>query len=296
MSIFVTTGRVVRNTIQHMVRNPWHSVTAVLVMVLTVFITAMLGILLYSSDRILTHLENKLEVTAFFAEGTKEEYILNLKDQLEREAQAEQVRYISQQQALEIYRQQNSDDPELLEFVTADILPASLSVSADSLETLERLAIQLDEDDNVERVIYQKDVAERFRLWSDRIRTVGIIFSGYLAAMSVLILLIVLSLSIREFGKEIEVMRLVGASSGYIRWPFILDGVVYGIISAVISSGLVYYLLPYAREFSNELVGGLALFGDSFLITAYVFSGSLLVGIFLGITGSMLAIWRHLRV
>lgn len=296
MSLFTTTARIFRNSLQHIVRNPWHSVTAVLVMVLTLFITSLLGVLLYSSDRILMYLENRLEVTAFFMENTSEDYILNVKRELELQNTAEHVRYISQEEALEIFRQQHIDDPNALEFVTADILPASLSVSARDLDDLKLLAERLADDERVEDVLYQEDVAEQFELWTQRIRFVGFGFSVYLLAMSILILLIVLSLSIREFSKEIEVMRLVGASTGYVRWPFLLDGMLYAVISATISTVAIYVILPYAQEFSSELVSGLQLFDTMHLFVAYVFGGSLLLGLILGITGSMLAIWKHLRV
>jgi len=287
------------NSIKHILRNPWDSITAILVMTLTVFVTSALGVMLYSSDKMLAYLENRLEVTAFFSENTTEDYILAIKQELEVQSEAigvEQVRYISQDEALEIFKRQNQNNPETLEFVTADILPASLSVSARSLNDLQLLAERLEEDERVEDVLYQRDIAEKFEAWNSRIRMVGIVFSIYLLAMSVLILLIVMSLSIREFSKEIEVMRLVGASTGYIRWPFILDGAFYGFFAAVVSTIGIFFLLPYVQQFSNELVSGLVLFDNMYLFTAYVFVGSLALGVILGVTGSLLAIRKQLRV
>lgn len=299
MSILTTTSRVVANSIKHILRNPWDSITAILVMTLTVFVTSALGVMLFSSDKMLAYLENRLEVTAFFSENTTEDYILAIKQELEVQSEAigvEQVRYISQDEALEIFKRQNQNNPETLEFVTADILPASLSVSARSLNDLQLLAERLEEDERVEDVLYQRDIAEKFEAWNSRIRMVGIVFSIYLLAMSVLILLIVMSLSIREFSKEIEVMRLVGASTGYIRWPFILDGAFYGFFAAVVSTIGIFFLLPYVQQFSNELVSGLVLFDNMYLFTAYVFLGSLALGVILGVTGSLLAIRKQLRV
>lgn len=299
MSIFTTSSRVMGNSVKHILRNPWDSITAILVMTLTVFVTSALGVMLYSSDKMLAFLENRLEVTAFFSENTTEDYILAIKQELEVQSGAmgvEQVRYISQDEALEIFKRQNNNNPETLEFVTADILPASLSVSARRIEDLQIIAERFAEDERVEDVLYQRDIAEKFEAWSTRIRLVGVGFSVYLLAMSVLILLIVMSLSIREFSKEIEVMRLVGASTGYIRWPFILDGVFYGVFAAVVSTIGVFLLLPYVQQFSNELVSGLVLFENTYLFTMYVFAGSLALGVILGVIGSVLAIRKHLKV
>lgn len=299
MSFFTTTSRIIGNSVKHVTRNPWDSITAVLVMTLTVFVTSALGVILYSSDKMLEFLENRLEVTAFFSENTTEEYVLAIKQELELQGDVlgvDQVRYISQDEALEIFKRQNDSNPETLEFVTADILPASLSVSAHQLADLQVLAERLAEDERVEEVLYQRDVAEKFEAWSSRIRLIGIGFSVYLLTMSTLILLIVMSLSIREFSKEIEVMRLVGASTGYIRWPFIFDGVFYGVLAAVISTIGIFFLLPYVQQFSDELVSGLVLFDNIYLFTGYVFVMSAGLGIILGVTGSILAIRKHLRV
>lgn len=296
MSLFVNTSRILRNSLQHIQRNMWHAVTAILVMILTIFIASLLGLILYSSNRILTHLENKLEVTAFFKESTSEEYIAGLQQEIEQTGLAEEVRYISQEQALEIYRQQNIDDPDLLEFVTADILPASLSISAKELDDLGLLAARLAEDEKVERVIYQEDVVGAFKVWSERIRLIGITLSGFLIAVSVLILLIVVSLNISDFGKEIEIMRLVGASNWYIRWPFLLDGVIFGLISAFLSTTMIYLIIPYFEKFVGQLIAGIVLFPNIFITALLVLAGSSVLGVFLGIIGSSIAIVKHLKV
>ena len=296
MSIIATPARIIRNTLQHVRRNIWHAITAIMVMTLTLFIASLLALILYTSDQILLHLENKLEVTAFFTENTQEDYILSLQQEIEQTGKAEEVRYISQKEALEIYREQNADTPELLEFVTADILPASLSVSAKQLNDLDDLAQRLSDDERVERIIYQQDVVDSFRTWSLRIRTIGLILSGFLITVTILILLVVVSLNIADFGKEIEIMRLVGASSWYIRWPFILDGMLFGLIASVYSTIGMYILMPYFEEIVRQLVSGISLFPNQLLVTAYVFIGSLILGTILGVVGSAIAIYRHLKV
>ncbi len=296
MSFFTTLKRVFRNSLQHIGRNFSHSVTAVLVMALTLFMASLLGLILVTSDRILSHLENKLEVTAFFTENTTEEYILDVQRELAADPRAEEVRYISQKEALEIYRQQNTDTPELLEFVTADILPASLSVSATNVDSLGFLAERLANDERVEKVIYQEDVVSAFNVWSNRIRLVGLVLSGFLIAVAILILLVVVSLNISDFGREIEIMRLVGASTWYIRWPFMLDGLLYGLISAVIATTGVYVLIPYIEQFVGQLVSGVDLFPNVTVILLYTLVGNAALGMLLGIIGSTIAIYRHLRV
>lgn len=295
--MFATISRIIRNSWQHIARNPTHSITAIMVLTLTLFVASLLGLILYSSDLIISHLENRLEVTAFFIENTTEEYILDVKKELELSEKAESVEYISQEEALEIYREQNKDDPELLEFVTADILPASLSVSSENLDDLEVLAKQLSTDERVEQVIYQRDVAEQFRAWSARVRLIGTGIAGYLAIVSLLILLIVLSLNIQSFTQEIEVMRLIGASGVFIRLPFIIDGVLYSLIASAVATGGLYYMLPIMQEFVDDLVGGgIQLFPDIIKISVAFFMASFALGVILSTIGSGLAMRKHLRI
>ena len=296
MPFLITFSRIIKSTLQHLTRSPYHTLAAVMVMTLTFFATSLFVLVAFGSNAILKYFENKPQVTAFFKDQTSEDYILQLKGQLEQTGQATTVKYISQNEALSLYKKQNSQDPELLEFVTADILPASLEVSAVKLEYLSDLANTLAADSRVEKVIYQKDVVESLQSWALRIRVAGFALIGFLALISVLIVLVIISMNIATFGKEIEVMRLVGATSWYVRWPFILDGAIYGFLSATISTVLLVILLPRLSQYASDLIRGIEIMPQGPIFLLQIWGGTVAAAVLLGVLGSLMAVRKHLRV
>lgn len=294
--MLTTTARILRNTIQHLIRNPYHTLAAILTMSLTSFAVAVFVLILAGSGQVLNYLETRPQVIAFFKLDTSEEHILQLKSQLEKSGQTTKVDYVNKQQALDIYKEQNINDPELLEFVTADILPASLEVSPMNIGALASLAQILSQDSQVERVIFQKDVVESLQAFLAKARMIGYGLVTILGVVSLLTVLIVISSNISSFGKEIEIMKLVGASSWYVRWPFLLDGALFGVLASSLAVGILYLFLPQIRFWSSNLIPGVQILpvADQLLLNLWL--GLTLGGVTLGILGSFAAMWKHLRV
>ena len=296
MSFLTSSYRTLKNTFQHLTRNPWHSLAAILIMALTFFVTSIFILAAMGSNEVLDYFEKKPQVTAFFKDTATENYILQVKENLEKTGKSSEVRFISKSQALEIYRKQNITEPELLEFVTADILPASLQVSAKDISHLTELARVLGNDSQVEKVIFQKDVVEALQSWTKNVRLVGIGLIIFLGFISTLIVLAVISMNIASFGKEIEIMKLVGASSWYVRWPFLLDGIIFGVSASLISTTVLFLLLPTISSWSQTLFTGIDVFSFSKQAVLNLWAITTGLGMALGAFGSSVAIYKHLKV
>lgn len=296
MSFSITLTRILKSTFQHLTRSPYHTLAAVLVMTLTMFISSLFVLAALGSNAILKYFEGRPQVTAFFSDQASEDHILQLKSQLEQTQQATIVKYISKNEALEIYKKQNANDPSLLEFVTADILPASLEVSAAKLEYLSDLANLLAKDSLVEKVIYQKDVVESLQTWAFRLRVGGGAMVGFLALISVLIVLIVISINISSFANEVEIMRLVGATKWFVRWPFILDGAFYGLVSSILAGLIIALLLPTVFNYSSGLIRGVEILPKSWFFWLKVWLLMTGAAMTLGVSGSLLAVRKRLRI
>lgn len=296
MSLVISTKRIFRNTTQHVTRNPWHSLAAVLMMTLTFLVVQIFVMVALGSNQIIKYFENKPQVTAFFKDEASEAYILQTKSQLEKTGLVKEVTYVSKTDALEIYRQQNINEPELLEFVTADILPASLEVATHAVGDLPKIAQHLKQDALVEKVIFQQDVIEALTSFTQRLRWIGLGLVGILALVTTLIILVVISANIGSFDREIEVMRLVGAGSWFIRWPFLLDGILFGVVAASLSSGIIWLLLPYIRQFTASFVSGINIFPVAEALILQLWLGSMGAAALLGLTASFAVTWRHLKV
>lgn len=283
-----------------MARNFWLTFTSVLVMTLTFFITALFVTAFASTQAVLKYLEAKAQITVFFKNEVPEEKILAVKQNLEESGQTFSVKYFSQEEALRIYMGQHRDEPVLLESISANIFPASLEIKAKNIADLPELARVLAGKEGVEEVVFFKDVIETFNRWARAARLAAAGLLAILILISVLIVLLTIGMTIHTRGEEIEIMRLIGASDWFIRLPFLLQGALYGVISALLATLLFALSVPFLNNYLLSLLGPSS-FSPSILPSTrplfffFLLLGELAFGVFLGISGSLAAIRKYLR-
>lgn len=288
--------RGLKTALQHIRRSPYQALAVISVMSLTFFVAALVFLLGLGSSIILKYFESRPQITAFFKDEKTQKEIEELKVKLMATDKVSSIRYVSKEEALEIYKEQNKNDPLLLEMVTADILPSSIEVAAIDAKDLSTLAEILKKEPGVEDVAYQKDVVENLISWTSAIKTIGIILFIFLAFVSLLIILTVTGIRIALRKEEIEILRLVGASSWYIRSPFLLEGMIYGILGGAVGWLSTYILLLYSAPFLTSLLSGLPIgLPPPFLFMLLFLSGLLICGGLLGAVGSYLAVRRYLK-
>lgn len=287
--------RILKYTIQHLSRNRWQSVSVVLIMAVTMLVGQLFAVVMIGSQQVLRYFENQPQVTVFFKDEAQPDQIMQIKKELEKDSLIEEVAYISKEQAVEIYRAQQTNDPELLEFVTADILPASLEISSSEPTHLAQIADQFRNNQFVEQVIFQQDLVDELLSWTAAIRMAGLAFLIVQAVVLAVLITMVVTGSIAAFSKEIEIMRLVGAGSWYIRWPFILDGIFFAIISAGLATGGLWWLLPKIESFTNSFIATGVVFPNGVITLSQFATGAALVGGVFTTIVSSLVVWRYLR-
>src|SRR6185312_3312593 len=144
------------------------------------------------------------------------------------------IQYVSKDEALKIFRQQTKDNPGEQELVTANILPASINISTDNLDDLGPIADTLKKEPAVSDVIYPDDVVKKLGNFTNAVRWIGGLATGFLIIFAGLIIIMVTGFKIRIRRTEVETMKLLGASSWFIRLPFLLEGIIYGFLGALI--------------------------------------------------------------
>jgi cell division transport system permease protein len=276
--------------------------------ILTMFLTFLLGGIFFLSSGasvlILHYFESKPQITVFFKDTATVADASNLKKTLEDTGKVAAVKYVSKDDALAIYKEQNKNDTLLLEMVTADILPASLEVSTKQPSFLVELTPLVGKANGVEEVIYQKDVVDMLLRWTNAVRLIGGTLAGLLALDALLITVTVIGMKIALRREEVEVLKLVGASTWYIRFPFIWEGGLYGLIGASVAwaiiTGMVVWMSPFFLTFLGSIPTIHTLLVDplsaTFLLSAAAFFGMLsFTGFLLGALGSMVAVNRFLK-
>ena len=264
-------------------------------MALTFLTISVFAILVFGSSIVIQYFESKPQVIAFFKAEAKQENISELELNLKQTGKISTTRFVSKKEALQIYKEQNKDDPLLLDLVSEDFLPASLEISTYRLEDLSVVSDLLKGSPHVETVVYHKDVVSQLTSWTNAVRTIGITLITILALVSVFIMMTVIGFKVSQKKDEIEIMRLLSATNWYIRWPFILEGILYGMAGAVIgwliASASLISFTPYLESFLR----GIPLFPISPLFFFELLLAELLIAAVLGMVASSLAVLRYLK-
>jgi cell division transport system permease protein len=233
-------------------------------------------------------------ITAFIPEDASRERVEEIQRTVAGYPEVRESTYVSKEQALGRFKEMMKDQPEIYEGLGSDVLPASLEIQLNDPRDSEAVASRL-RSEGFEELSYPQQTIDRLNqvtgyvVWALRGATVLFLVA------SVLLISNAIRLSIFARRKEIEVMKLVGASDGFVRWPFVLEGLVQGLIGAVLAALLVVL--------ANNLFVGWAQDALPFVpVSAEVVNTVLVLGLLvavgaaIGILGSVVSVRRFLRV
>ena len=272
-------------------RSPFQGLAGIMITTLILLVISVFTLISFGSIQILKYFESAPQVIAFFKPGEdlSDIQIANIRAQLEASGRLNQFRYVSTREAEAIYKEKNKDNPLLLELVDYNILPASIEISGKTLDDLPILRNMLTTQEGVE------DIVQSLSNWINSIKGIGAGVIGYLTIESILVILVIIGLQIASRREEIEIMRLLGATSWFIRLPYILTGIAYGLIGSFIAWGLSYLLLLYSTPFLAAWLQDIPLLPVPVLFMLAVLGGELVFGALIGSLGGFLATRRFLK-
>ena len=284
-----------KTTWKHMRRSPYQALAAVLIMTLTFLTISFFTFVIFGSSHVISYFESQPQVTVFFEEEASQEEINALSDSLRQSGKVSDVKFVSKKEALAIYQEQNKDDPLLLDLVTEDILPASLEIAAVNVEDLEEISQTLQGSNLVSEVVYQQDVVDTLSTWTNALRKIGLALIIVLSSVSIFIMVTIIGFKISQKREEIEIMRLLAATNWYIRWPFVLEGIFYGMMGALAGWALASVTLIYASPFLETFLRGIPILPVSPIFLFALLGGEILLAVILGAFASFLAVFRYLK-
>ncbi len=280
----------------HIRRSPYQAIAAIFIMMQTFFVLSAFTFLLIGSFIVIRYYESLPQLRAFFTDEAKIEEIQVLEKELQASGKVRNIVYVDKEKAFKRYKELFKDDPLMLEFVTPDILPASFEIATNTLMDQEAIAKKLKGSSIVSEVDFPKEAVEGFARVTNVLRQVGAVASVILAVDAVFLIMLIISMKISRKRKEIEVLKLLSATNWYIRWPFIYEGVFYGVIGAILgwgfASGGLIYLEPFIK---SQLPPGIPLFPISPLFFFWLLGMEILVAVLLGTFSSILAAIRYLK-
>lgn len=253
-------------------------------------------------NSLVTDLEDKIDVSIYFKLDVSEEDILKVRSDLVQLTEVKSVEYISTDEALANFKERHKDNEVLMQSLgelSTNPLEASLNVKAkqaSQYESIARFFNQGNYQDIVDKVNYLENKAVITRLSSITkvIRQVGFVVLLILAALAILVTYNTIRLTIYSSRKEIKVMKLVGASNWFTRGPFVIEGVLYGIIAAVVALLVIYPILWYLSPKITAYLPGTDIFYFFQVNLIVLFFTQILIGVVLGVSSSLVAIRRYL--
>jgi cell division transport system permease protein len=287
---------VVNTTWRHIRRSPYQAFAAIVTMTSTFFVVMTFALIFLGSTLLLSHLESLPQVTAFFRDDAKQEDINSVRQALDNTGKTASIKFVSKEDALKIYQEQHKNDKLLLELVTSDILPASLEVSAVKVSDLASLSKIMKASPAVEDVVFARDVVDKLAKFIEGTRIITMVLAVLLFITLSFTTLFVISLRVFVHKEEIETMRLLGAGRWHIFWPFLLEGIVYGVLSAVFSGIVTYVATPFIGKFYQDVFLGVLTFPIPIATELLVVFAGIALGILASFIGGLIAVNRYIKV
>ena len=297
-----------KTALDYIKRSPFQALAAMFVLSLTFFVATLVSILVYSSSQLLSYFETRPQVIAFLKDDTLQDAIATLQHKLSLDTRIKEIRYVSKEEALAIYKKATSDNPLLGELVSPTIFPASLEFSVNDLTFAQSVIDQIKNETIVDSVGFTaalggeeslQDVVGRLRTITTYVRFGGGIFTGILALASFMILLIIISMRMAMRREEVEILNLIGATRKFIRSPIILEAVIYSTGGVLIGWTIAFIMVLYSAPGLLSYFGDIPVLPRDTLSLLTIFGIILAIefvfGIILSLSGSLLAISRVRR-
>jgi cell division transport system permease protein len=287
----------VRRALEGFRRNAMMSLAATVTMVLMLSLMASLVIVLSGMQAGLRFIEEKVEIQAFLNDGVSQDQVSALQAEVAALPEVASVTYTSKEDALEEFRAQLAAEgrEDLTEITGTNPIPAKLSVKLVDPRDFGGVREMLESAPGVvSEVIEQQANVDRLVEVTSLLRTVGL---GILGIVGITVLLIVVNtirMAVMSRADEIEIMRLVGASNAFIRWPFIFEGLLVGLLGAGITLGLLALASAPISELANAIAGQVPV-GFSQQLAGQVVSLILAAGVGLGGLGAFISVRTYLR-
>lgn len=303
--MFISLFRAIKFSLQDIARNIWLSVVTVLILVLALFSINLLSAVQVISDAAIDTVKNKIDVSLYVRSDAPESEILALRAQISALENVRQVTYISKQEALASFQDKHHNNPDIIEALreldsnplspSLVILPRDINRYDDLLNDLNKINNPIIEGRNFDDHTLLLD---KINVITERISEAGFAVSILFILITLLVLYNTIRVAIYTHRQEIGIMRLVGASSWFIRAPFLISSILYTAIGMIVVTVLFYGFLvllqPYLETFfMNYDFNIIAYFQNNFWrLFALEFAGGAIVNML----ASLVAVRKYSNV
>jgi len=294
----------IKQAFQGFTRNLSTTLGSIITIFLSLFIIGLFLVGAIVIDNIVKSVESEVSITAYVSDDAKQTDINAMEDYIKGLDGVANVSFTTKEQALEDFRNMSSN-AEIVDELGGNPLPASINIElsdpqmvqsvADQIETSDLFKKIADEDNPADSLKYGQRTVERLFSVTNYVRYIGIALIVLLVFISLVFINNTIRLAIMARRKEIAIMRLVGASNGFIRGPFLMEGALHAVIGALLAAGCLELLrhLALPRLQASLAFLPIGIDGNTFLLIYLIL---LAAGLVIGLIGSAFAMRRYLKV
>lgn len=303
----ITFTRIVHAGIVNFARNAWLAAAAMAVMIITLTIVLFSIITNATFANTIAQITDKIDVSVYLKESADESAGRGLARDLRRLPNVKEVTYLSKEEALDRYREQNANNPALLSAIneTDNPIPATIQIKPRELDKIQDIRNFLNKPDAKklwEDVSYRDDrksAIDKIAHATNILQRAGIVTVLVFALISMLIIFNTIQMAIFNRRDELTIMRLLGASTWYIRGPFVVETIIYGVLSAFISVLLIHSM--FVASSSALQASSLGLLDIGYAASYFrghfwqLLTMQVVLGILIGAASSVIATKRYLK-
>ncbi|MCL2618974.1 MAG: permease-like cell division protein FtsX [Defluviitaleaceae bacterium] len=300
---FRTLSYYLSEAVKSLVRNRLMTLASILTVFSCIFILVFSYSVAMNIDHFLAQLEDSLSLSAFIASDVEDSQVLSMLHEIESMENVAQIEYISYDEAFERALEMFANDPMFTLGLTPGIFPRSFIITmedvSDYSSVVNALQSMVDNDRGLEYVRYHQSIITVISTLSNGIRIISTVMIIILIVLANVIIMNTIRLTINSRRNEITIMKYIGATDWFIKWPFIIEGMLIGLIGAALPVMIVWFGYGGAAEAIHNsffMVEEVLTFRSAASIFVVLMPLSLSIGMGIGIYGSIISMRKHLQV
>lgn len=293
---FQTVEYYFREVFLSMIRKRWMTFASIGTVAVSLFVLGVFLVLVMNMTKMATALESQVQISAYLVDGLTPENRAEVERMTKDLSSVSKVEYVTKEQALQILQARLGDRKQILDALgDSNPLPNYFLVTVNSADEVKSTAAAIADFYGVEEVKYGQDVAANLFDLTHLVRVFGVILMIILALATIFIISNTIRLTVFARRKEIAIMKYVGATDSFIRWPFVLEGILLGLIGGSISAII---LRSFYSAMTQKIYATLAFFPlvEQYPFMNYLTFGLIFFGMLIGTLGSTVSLRKFLEV
>lgn len=277
-------------------RNIWMTLASIFTVVLSLSILGFFSIVILNLNKMADTLESQVQISVYLKDDLSQEEIDETKETLSKIEGLQDIKFTTREEAMKNFKERLGDQQFLLDALDdTNPLPDSFSLTVTSPQQVKTIADTAAALDSVESASYSQDIINHLFNLTHLIRLIGIALIILLTGAAIFIISNTIRLTVFARRKEIAIMKYVGATDWFIRWPFLLEGICLGFIGGGLATIFLYIIYNQVTQEIYEAMAFFPLIPQHPFID-YISLAILVAGIIIGALGSTISLKRFLKV